>query len=1463
MTGGHIDLNRKFRPASKDDDEPYSYFFRASGGYLSWSDLLEMSRVVVLAEAGSGKSAEFEHQRDALVAEGKLAVMASVSQVARVGLERALASSDRAKLHAWHRSSTDLCWFFIDSVDEAKDQDHHFDDAARELADAIAGREERARLIISSRFTDWDAAADRRTMEKRLLLPPAAPPPAPFFEDEVKATLRNDSKVEKAEPSEPVQVLRMAGLDRDRVKLFAEGSGIGDADRLLDAIEDNDLWRFAARPLDLTWMVRFWQKHRGLGTLREMLEESLAARLIDPDPKRRRRDTLEGVRSAEALDRIGAAFLFCGKDSLSVPTSELDLAPAERSVPIEQVLPDWPDTDRLLLLGRSVFDPATLGRAQLHNDNEGTMRCYLAARWLNRLLEQNCPIQTVRDILFADLYGYRLVRPDMVDTATWLAAIHPAIANELTVRAPLALLLNGDPGSLPIPTRIKAFTAVIAQIGDIDREKMWFMDRNLKRFADPALDAHIEAWWRQAAEDAEAQHLVLRLARLGKYRAGLVIARTTAVDRDKDETTQLLAARLIIELGDDVDKRRLAEHIMAHRGALRRSLVLEALAGLTPKFFSIDDFFAAIAAVGVRDSGGLNSIRPIDTELIDVLSEQADLSAFVTHVVAGCGPLRGKGEEGAEASFREAFANVGAAAAVKLLRHHHPDQVPDAVTHLALLLNEARRLSDADVSLGALTREFATSPGRRQSSYWRAVELARAHPWNHGSHDVNVWMLNHLGWTVALDISDLDWLLADVGQKSAAIDRLNALTAAFQVWRQNGEDLAVLERIRTAVHSDTALSAQVGTWLAPSVEDPAIAKHTAQFEALQRRNDEREKTRDDSWVELIAKLRDDPSIFDDLNPTTEETVDSRLYHLWQFTSWRGGNRSRYAIDSLDLVEPILGAELTKKFADALIAFAYERARTDRTAPKAGEQKSETTFDLMALGGMSLAAAKTPDWASGLPMERAREAARLAALELNGFPKYLTELATAQPDIVRQMILRQALAQLAAANPEAHGMLDRLEYAEPSLSLLITDDLVANLTNSPGITAPMLEKVVSVLIRAMPRDVTALEGLARERAATAADPVIVAYYLILLFAAVGDRAIDALRAKMAVVGPADQTVICSALFPRIVGGRFNRGAVVRQEFSVAALKEMLILAFEGIRMSEDIKHPDGQAYSIGERDEAEEARNAIFHRIVATSGEATQAVLRELMAIPDFPIEAKWIAIHAMRHAERDAELAAWSPEDVISMEKEHERAPVTTADLQLLAVRRLEALRHDLFHHKFAQGDTLQAMADEDAVQRWTATQLEARQACSYTVQRETELTESKAPDILLTSRHSGVELPIEIKVVDKMTVAEIEAALETQLCGQYLRHREARHGILLLVLQKLRQGWKIGTGGPLVSLTAVVAHLEGKAQAIRERSVSGPQPVVVAIDVSSIVPLEEKRAAARAKTKSKNNADLAHPTAA
>ena len=458
------------------------------------------------------------------------------------------------------------------------------------------------------------------------------------------------------------------------------------------------------------------------------------------------------------------------------------------------------------------------------------------------------------------------------------------------------------------------------------------------------------------------------------------------------------------------------------------------------------------------------------------------------------------------------------------------------------------------------------------------------------------------------------------------------------------------------------------------------------------------------------------------------------------------------------------------------------------------------------------------------------------------------LAAVHPEAVRAALAGAVTGQFTVADPNAHGMLDRLEYADPSLGRLIVPNLVRHLEDHPGIDAVMLEKVATVLLRAMPFTADGFGETIARRVTETQYPDTAAYFLLILFGLEGDSAVDALRAKICALDPAGQAALCSTLLPRLVGSRFNRDVTSPTELSVARLEQLLIMAFEGLRPSEDIERPSGQVYSPDVRDHAQDARNMTFDRLIKTPGEATHAALKRLERIPDFPIQPNWMRIHALRRAEADAVLPAWAPEDVMTFERTSDHPPNTTADLQLLARRRIEDIQHDLINGKFTQGDTLQLLPDENSVQRWIATQFEARQKEAYTVQREMHYADEKEPDITLISRHSGVELPIEIKVADGMSIKDLEAALVTQLCGQYLRHAPTRHGLLLLAHQHARkEGWLLKDGKTFVPYETVLERLRDLARTIREQSAMGPQPVVETFDVSRVVAPGEKKRATRA----------------
>jgi hypothetical protein len=119
-------------------------------------------------------------------------------------------------------------------------------------------------------------------------------------------------------------------------------------------------------------MVEFWGTNRRLGSLCEMLDASLSKRAAEWNIHRGR-DPLDPDRCRAALERTGAALVFGRAKTVAIPTIEISLEPVTDAIDLGVVLPDWSHDDVQRLLGRPAFDPATFGRSQLHNDNEGEL----------------------------------------------------------------------------------------------------------------------------------------------------------------------------------------------------------------------------------------------------------------------------------------------------------------------------------------------------------------------------------------------------------------------------------------------------------------------------------------------------------------------------------------------------------------------------------------------------------------------------------------------------------------------------------------------------------------------------------------------------------------------------------------------------------------------------------------------------------------------------------------------------------------------------------------------------------------------------------------------------------------------------------------------------------------------------------------------------------------------------------
>ncbi len=126
-----------------------------------------------------------------------------------------------------------------------------------------------------------------------------------------------------------------------------------------------------------------------------------------------------------------------------------------------------------------------------------------------------------------------------------------------------------------------------------------------------------------------------------------------------------------------------------------------------------------------------------------------------------------------------------------------------------------------------------------------------------------------------------------------------------------------------------------------------------------------------------------------------------------------------------------------------------------------------------------------------------------------------------------------------------------------------------------------------------------------------------------------------------------------------------------------------------------------------------------------------------------------------------------------------------------------------------AEGDK-EGLALEADFQSLLASELHHHSKGLYSVTVEPHTAESKRRDVLCS--HGDMFVSIELKMSRRWTLDKYEEALEKQLVGQYMRHRKATTGFLVIVLQEDGRTWNDPKTGAKLDFKALVALLSEKA---------------------------------------------------
>jgi hypothetical protein len=844
-----VDLKRSFVSIGRDQEANFEVgriWGHRVAGWLGWTELLEYRRVVLLAEASSGKTEEFRHQVGALTAQGRAAFFVTIEDLADDGFEDALEPAAVTVFHRWREDgANEEGWFFLDSVDEARLNHKSPERALRRFARALGQGLERARVYISCRVSDWRGPGDRAAIERLL---PMWEQPSPLDLGNEDAALlgpifanknetRNAVPVKEPEHKpEDLLVVQLVPLTAEQRRALAAAAGVERMHAFVEGIERHGLDALAERPGDPLDLAEYWNNRHRFGSLVEMTEQGVTRKLTERDKFRPDNRDLSLERTRQGAERLAAALTLAKSLTLRAPGHDPDPTLAAGAVDPVSVLDDWADAQRNALIRRGVFAPSTYGRVRFHH--RATQE-YLTAKWLNRLLQAGSPRDAVWELIFADRYGIETLVPSLHGTAAWLALDHPDIRDEIIRREPLVLLCYGDSRSLPSEAKERLLLTyaehhLAGEIGNdsLDHRALWM-------FATPDLaDAIRRSWTINDRRDFRID--LLRIVREGAIRACVDLAREAVLDEAGDDYLRMVAMEAVDACGDVDGLGAAARWLVAASAPVTARLASHFAKVLFPRYLSVDELLELIERSPSPKERSYESFGHAIGALWGACPDAAARERFIAGFADLClAPPFAAPHLRISARHYGLVANMTALGreAVLALRDAEPC---DGLVRLLMVIERAESHAAADQEGPPLSTLVSTDPRLQRRLFWADIEETRRNASPGDDHPIRFWQVHVNGgrlWRPGL--GDLSWLYEDLATRPLEADRRVALSAIVAVLTNAGTLDAEAPRLRTRVAGRGELETDLNAYLAPPVESEEALRRRQS--ATQRQWEEKER----------------------------------------------------------------------------------------------------------------------------------------------------------------------------------------------------------------------------------------------------------------------------------------------------------------------------------------------------------------------------------------------------------------------------------------------------------------------------------------------------------------------------------------------------------------------------------------------------------------------------------------------
>ena len=1369
----------------------------------TWEDLLRSRRVLMISEAGAGKTYECRSQAQRLRGSGEPAFFIEMAPLATGDLRSLLDDDEEVRLDAWLSSQSDVATFFLDSIDELKLTLGSFEQALKRLKKGIGSQLSRARIVITTRPT----AFDEQLMRRVLPVPPALSS-EPSGETFAKIAMRDHQTRQVGDKDDAAapdwRTVALMPLSDAQIVEFARVQGVEDAAVLLDDLKKRNAQEFARRPQDLIELCADWREHKRIRTHRDQVAANVRVKL-QPRDDRPEPAELSVDKAIEGASRLALAMLVTRRMTIR-HSGASDVIEDEAALDPAIILSDWNMNERKALLERPLFGFASYGRVRFHHRSVAE---YLAAERMLR--ERGMPFRALKRLLFAQTKGKTIVRPSRRPTAGWLALANDGIFETLRDNEPAVLFDEGDPEALSQSQRKQALCAYVKRYGQGGWRGLSAPHIQIHRFASPELADDVIQLWHMGVENPDVRQTLLYLIEAGHIDDCADIAHGVARDVEASAVERVIAVDAMVAISDPRLKDITAEVAAADAlwpDTVARDVVLR----LFPRDLSIEQLCQTLSwmkedltwqlprliATAELDLPGLEALRD---GLVELLSAGLCWRKEWPHIVCDrphlSGALAATCVHGLDRRKNDGWLH----ASVLALRLHHREYSNDEA-HKAL----QKRLTNL-------------APDENARLFWAEDSLVQSlrdivDPWKRFTE-----ITSHEGPVELRAERDLDWIKQALGDMARPTnDRAVLLEAAMQLPPNREQWRDYVSGLKPLVADQPTLIARIDERLKPSKYEKELKRQETKAAGQKKQRERREVKKRANWIQFWREVAERPE-----RAFSSDRSWNTAWNLWQTMS-HDGKDSRAVGWNRRFIEEQFDRETADRLRRTLMNIWREDPPSLPSERPEDERNTYLVRWQLGLAGL-YAEAEDPSWATTLTEEEAKLAARYAPIELNELPLWMAGLVDAYPEAV-EAILGNELSWELKREPRAHGssmLLQEINYApEPIAKLFLPrlrewldgdGDVIDDAGDLAGVT-DRLRQVIGTMLKHGAEDTRAyVLAVARQRLQNNLPEELIFVWLPTLMRVDSDLGVSALEDRIRTVEPGAHSQAVK-LFSVLFDDRHDAINLKTPAFTPQLLLKLLRLAYHHIRPVDDAEHKG--AYSPDIRDNAQHARNKIVNALFEAKGEEGWAAKLEMANDPLCAHFKDRILAVAEEHWAQEIDSDVFDEAQAVVLDKAGEEAPVLTNEAMFALMNDRLAELDDLLLRDTSPREAWAGITDEKVMRREIARELNHAANGLYKVDQEAVTANEKKTDIRLRSVVSDHEAVIELKLAADRSARDLRATIHDQLVTKYMTAETSRSGCLLVTLAKNRS-WMHPDSKTPIDLPELVSLLRDEAERVEE----------------------------------------------